>query len=302
VPQVSVVVPAYNPGAFLARALDSVLAQTFGDIECIVVDDGSAEDLGWVQRHADPRVVLHRQPNRGVSVARNVGVALARSPMIAFLDQDDEWLPDKLARQMAAYAAEPTASFAHTGLIWVLPTGSLTAPAPAVTYHELLRGAQHVCLSSLLVPAEHYWAVGGHSPLLAQQQDFDLFLRLLRVFGAPVRVAEPLVRYHVHGQNASADYRTAVRESRGVLEAHRLRGAQSGDGRAAEAAAQGLANAQRLYAFQALDAARETWREGARRRALGHLRDAWHLSPATVAASAADHLRRSGPLTAPGPR
>ena len=119
VPRVSVVVPAYNPGDLLTRSLGSVLAQSMTDLEVVVVDDGSREPQGWVA-DLDARVTYVRQDNRGVSVARNVGVATARSEWVAFLDQDDEWLPDKLAMQLDVVAAGPRAAFCCTGFDWVL--------------------------------------------------------------------------------------------------------------------------------------------------------------------------------------
>jgi glycosyltransferase involved in cell wall biosynthesis len=100
-PVVSVVIPTYNRPQFVRGAVRSVLAQTFLDFELIVIDNGSVDDTSNVIRSFDdPRVRCVRiEINNGVSPARNRGIELARGEFIAFLDDDDEWLPDKLTRR-----------------------------------------------------------------------------------------------------------------------------------------------------------------------------------------------------------
>src|SRR5438105_1920243 len=97
-PVVSVVLPTYNLAQLLPRAMQSVLDQSFRELELIVVDDGSTDaTVDVVQAFQDPRVRLVRLPeNRGVGPARNAGIAVARAPYIAFQDHDDLWLPEKL--------------------------------------------------------------------------------------------------------------------------------------------------------------------------------------------------------------
>lgn len=101
-PRVSVVVPLYNKGPYVRRALDSVAAQSFPDFEAIVVDDGSTDGGDRVAAgYPDSRFRVAGQPNRGPGAARNRGIAEAQGDLIAFLDADDEWLPDYLEQAVA---------------------------------------------------------------------------------------------------------------------------------------------------------------------------------------------------------
>ena len=118
-PQVSVVAPAFERREVLPRALDSVVAQTYGDWELIVVDDGSTDGTAEMVKQDYPDVHLVVQENHGVSAARNAGIAQARGEWIAFLDSDDAWLPEKLERQMKALEAHPGHRLCHTEEIWI---------------------------------------------------------------------------------------------------------------------------------------------------------------------------------------
>lgn len=114
---VSVIIPTYNYGRFLPEAVGSVLAQTAGDLEAIVVDDGSTDETSAVMAgFTDPRVRCVRIENSGVSLARNTGLDLARGEFIAFLDADDRWRPDKLERQLALFRAVPDLGLVFTNL------------------------------------------------------------------------------------------------------------------------------------------------------------------------------------------
>lgn len=116
---VSIIIPTYNRIEVLPRALDSVFGQTFSEsFEVIVVDDGSTDGTAELIRRNYPSVHLIKQARRGVSAARNAGIKLAQGDWFAFLDSDDEWLPDKLNRQFHELEASGL-QVCHTQEIWV---------------------------------------------------------------------------------------------------------------------------------------------------------------------------------------
>ena len=103
---VSVIIPAYNAAAHIARAIESALTQSMTPLEVIVVDDGSTDETAELVARRYPQVTLLRQDNRGCGPARNTGCAAARADWLAFLDADDTWLPTKLEKQLA-FAVDP---------------------------------------------------------------------------------------------------------------------------------------------------------------------------------------------------
>ncbi len=107
-PLISVVIPLYQTERFIAAALDSAVAQTFGDFEAIVVDDGSSDRGPDIARgRGDPRVRVVRQENRGLAGARNTGIRESRGKYIAFLDADDLWRSEKLAEHARLLDSAP---------------------------------------------------------------------------------------------------------------------------------------------------------------------------------------------------
>ncbi len=116
---ISVVIPTYNRKHTLPRAIESVLHQTLQPIEIILVDDGSNDGTKKWIKTTYPAIKLIEQSNQGVSAARNVGIKFAKYKWIALLDSDDEWLPEKLERQIEALQQNPEIKFCHTEEIWI---------------------------------------------------------------------------------------------------------------------------------------------------------------------------------------
>src|SRR5436190_15605234 len=136
---VSIIVPTYNRAYCIEKTLDSALAQTHGDLEIVVVDDGSTDDTEALMARrygAEPRVRYIRQANTGVTGARNHGLREARGDYIAFLDSDDLWLPWKLEAQLACLAAVPEAGMVWTDMDAMNTDGAVVAPRYLTTMYN----------------------------------------------------------------------------------------------------------------------------------------------------------------------
>jgi glycosyltransferase involved in cell wall biosynthesis len=208
-PAVTVVVTSCNYGRFVGAALETVRAQTVGDFDCVVIDDGSTDNsIAVIEGFlTDSRFRLVRQANRGVSHARNVGIGLARAPYIAFLDADDLWQPAKLQRQLDRFTAEPTLGVVFTRRTIIDSEDgrhhcSDQAPAQGNVVGPLFQ-QNFVCFSSAMVRTEAAVRVGGFDERLGLAVDYDFWLRVARYYPFGV-VDEPLVAYRVgHGVNLS---------------------------------------------------------------------------------------------------
>ena len=209
-PRVSVVMPAYNAGRYIAESVESVLGQTFGDWELVVVDDGSEDDTGAVvEAYAagDARVRYVRRPNGGQAAARNTGLAGARAPLVAFLDADDLWLPEKLEAQLAVLE--------RTGVDLVYTDGYffseeeaelderfdiLPGEARGAEMFRTLFASNRIGTLSVLVRRGALDAVGLFDEDRAYQncEDYDLWLRLAKWGAGFYGMPERLMRYRRH--------------------------------------------------------------------------------------------------------
>lgn len=226
-PKISVIIPTYNRSRFLGTALRSVLDQTYTNFEIVVVDDGSTDDTRSVVAtfKADPRVRYIHQENRGggAANARNTGVRNSRGDLIAFLDDDDVWLPAKLERQLEALAAEPRADVAWCAVYGenLGPNGEAGARWVAryhpARYRELLLGPFVVAPgSTILVRSTCFKEIGLFDESLVFS-DMDMVQRLGTAY-AFVYVDEALAVYRHHADNMSADADLVLREWRRLLD------------------------------------------------------------------------------------
>jgi glycosyltransferase involved in cell wall biosynthesis len=222
-PQVSVVIPTYNRASLLGRALRSVLNQTLSDLECIVVDDGSTDQtVALVEGFQDPRLRVVRLPgNGGCGRARNTGIRVARGELIAFLDSDDEWLPQKLERQVARLreCEDPLTAVVYCRCVVRDGLTDRTWFEPRVVYggdvfQYLLGGWNPATPSMFLVERRSLLEVGGFSESLPCAQDYDLWLRLAEASHHFATMDEALVIKHEYGDDQmSGDPTTRVRAS-----------------------------------------------------------------------------------------
>jgi glycosyltransferase involved in cell wall biosynthesis len=193
---VSVVIPAFNEADHLATSIGSVLAQTWRNLEVIVVDDGSTDGTAeFVRQLAEPRVRLVRQPvNRGPSAARNRGLLTARGRWIAFLDADDAWRPEKISRQLQAMQRTNACACTCGYRLSTKLRQRLVTPqfAPAEFRNLILFGCTISPGSTLLVEHGVFARVGLFDETLRRLEDWDWLLRYASL-GNMIAVPEPLV-------------------------------------------------------------------------------------------------------------
>jgi GT2 family glycosyltransferase len=207
---VSVVVPAHDAADTLEAALGSVLAQTAKPTELIVVDDASRDATAAMARSIEGVSVVSLDRRRGAGAARNAGIAAASSPWIAFLDADDEWLPQKLERQFALAAKNPDASLVFCASDEFSPDGTPlgdTFRGGAVTtgqdaWKALLK-TNFVATPTVMAPHAILHGLGGFDETLTVGEDQDMWIRLA-LAGSLAYVPQSLVRVHVRAQSLSA--------------------------------------------------------------------------------------------------
>jgi GT2 family glycosyltransferase len=213
--EVSVVIPSRDRGPFLATAVGCALGQVGVRAEVIVVDDGSLRPVAPGGRDGREPVVLRHPEPRGVSAARNTGIARAAGEWIAFLDDDDVWAPTKLARQLAG-AADSGRQWAYAGYVDVDGDLRLTGGTPPPEPDEVVAGlATHNAVpgsaSNVVVRSALLRRAGGFDESLSVHEDWDLWTRLAQA-GPPACVPEPLVALRWHAGNTSSRPAAMLRE------------------------------------------------------------------------------------------
>lgn len=213
-------IPTYNRPQMLQRALDSVIAQTFESVEIIVVDDGSDTPTKQIVDAYDdvPVYLLEHDTSLGGAAARNTGIEAASGEFVAFLDDDDEWLPEKLARQVACIdRSGPETGFVYCDyykqddrLGGIVTEGGIAIHTGDI--YQTVLADWCAATSLLLIRREALIDIGGFDLDLSGYQDYDLLLRLAKRYHCNA-VAEPLVIRHTHREPNLMSSTSARREA-----------------------------------------------------------------------------------------
>ena len=231
-PAISVILPVYNAEAYVREAVESILAQSFTDFECIIINDGSNDGSGAILRELaarDARIVLIERPNGGLVSALNEGIERARADFIARMDADDVAMPERFALQHACMVQEP--ELAVLGSFFNI----IERNSKFVRLYKFLpliptkaaRFVEHRCPvhhPTIMMRRDAVLKAGGYRKAFSHAEDYDLWLRMSELGYGFANLPQPLLNYRVHGDNVSAVYRAAQERSIALARlAHRVR-------------------------------------------------------------------------------
>ncbi len=209
---VSVIMPAYNSAAFLPQAVASVLEQNYDRIELIIIDDASTDNTSLVLEgfaQNSKIIILRSDQCSGPAAARNYGLSKASGDLIAFLDADDIWMPEKLSRQVRELEENPGLGWNYcdglvvdTGLNPMYLISDRNNLPEGMIYEELMLRHPLIIPSGVLIRKEVFDHSGAFDPAIHGVEDWDLFLRIARSYKCSC-LRQPLFQYRIHGANIS---------------------------------------------------------------------------------------------------
>lgn len=207
--KVSVIIPTYNRGNLIARALDSVLAQTFKDFDVTIIDDGSTDNTKEVIKPYEGKVNYIYQKNGGISAARNRGIAESTGQYIAFLDSDDYWAPQKLEVQSKVLDDHPKVGIVYGRMPIVNEHGDVLGMKPngvsGKNFQELLRVWGDLPTSSVMTRRECFERVGVFDNNLPPMEDIDMWLRIAHAYDLHEVEGQVLAYYWRHDHQITQD-------------------------------------------------------------------------------------------------
>jgi len=208
--KVSVLIPVYKGETYLGRAVESALAQTYPNLELLIVNDGSPDNSRQVLQPylSRPNVRYIEKANGGVASARNAALSVATGEYVALLDQDDAWHPQKLERQVAVLSQHPEVALVHADVTYidandtVLPRDPYFPASVEGRCFDRFFMANPVMACTALFRRRVVDELGGFDEAIRFSDDYDLWLRIVR-HHAVAYIDEPLAMYRVHGSNES---------------------------------------------------------------------------------------------------
>ncbi|TAM69476.1 MAG: glycosyltransferase family 2 protein [Microbacteriaceae bacterium] len=265
---VSVVLATNRAGRtpFLDAAVASVLAQRHSRLELFIVDDGSPDpDAIGRLVSSDPRIRSTRVDGIGVAGARNVGVSLTGGSVLAFIDDDDVWDPERLARHLVVMEADPEIAVSYCRMRTIDSSGNELAPAdqtPIHGIHDVYRRTTGILMGNTVLRRDALISAGGFNPVFQIAEDLDLLLRLAGSGRVAFVDGPALVDYRAHENSTTQDHRKVAESVRTVLRLHRWAVLQRGRPDLAADLAHSLAANERYAAWSAARAARRSARSG----------------------------------------
>jgi glycosyltransferase involved in cell wall biosynthesis len=226
-PSVSIIIPTFNRADLIPRSIKSVLNQTYMDFELIIVDDASTDNTEDIIQNIDDsrlRYIKHEE-NRGGSAARNTGIRAAQADFIAFQDSDDEWLPEKLDKQMRIFEDAPlTVGVVYAGF-WRIEGGQkqyIPGPSQQVRdgdIHDQLLKGNFITTQAAVVRKECFKKAGLFDEHLARLQDWELFIRISRHYNF-LFIDEPLVISYFTPESISSKEDNLIKACELILDKH----------------------------------------------------------------------------------
>ncbi len=208
-PKVSVIIPTYNRMHLIARAIDSVLAQTFTDYEIIVIDDGSKDDTQQILQTYQTKIKYIFQDNQGISEARNRGIQESKGEYIAFLDSDDWWAPEKLTEQVKILNTHKNIGIVYSRMPIINEKGETIGMKPngasGKNFKELLEIWGDLPTSTVLTRRECFDKVGTFDKDLPPMEDIDMWLRISQFYDLYEIEGKTLAYYYRHGTQITAN-------------------------------------------------------------------------------------------------
>lgn len=229
-PLVSVIIPTFNRADVILTAINSVCKQSYENIEIIVIDDGSTDNTKDLLDSSDLPIKYYYQSNQGVSTARNKAISKSKGELIAFLDSDDTWRPEKLEKQVNLFKEIPEVALIHNGVIKINKSGEKSRilifdTEKRYEIRDLISIVRnpYLGMSSIILKKEILDVTGIFDPLLKSAEDIDLFLRISEKYKVAF-LNEDLVEVYINEKSLSAElisYEYNIKVINNFIEKHK---------------------------------------------------------------------------------